>query len=263
MNRTARDEPERLRDRPSRPAMVGIQTVVITAAVALTILLAVVVVGRPNQVSLVPPGDEDPRPAASPMHKATPVPRPSPTVRFDPRSRQFLSDGIRGRLPAGGFVRKGSFDIGSPGVGGCFGNGCNPNLVGQHPLEDGIPWGAAFEAVPVEDALRGATIEQTADNILSYWRQYTIFYTDASDPVTVRNERKRTLTTNLPRPARIITAELHYHKPGLSVRYDHFYLLVVNGTIGNHTAFVAAWSDNAGPDIGKAIQDSIDSLEVV
>ncbi|QGN31827.1 hypothetical protein [Microlunatus sp. Gsoil 973] len=195
--------------------------------------------------------------------KAAPAPKAAPSVRLDPDTGKFSMDGIQGTLPAGACLRKGSFNIGAPGAGGCFGNSCNPNLVGQHPLEDGIPWGAEFEVVQVEEALEGRSIEQTADKILSYWRQYTIFYTDVSGPVTVRNETKRTQTTNLPRPASIITAELHYHKPGLKISYDHFYLRVVKGSFGNYTAFVAAWSDNAGADTAESIQDSINSLEII
>lgn len=260
MSRTAPDGPDPLRPHSTRPALLGIEALVVTAAV----VLAIVLIGRPTHVSVNSPADSGPRPApASPFPKAAPSAKPHPSVHFNPTNREFLADGIQGTLPAGWFIGEGSFNIGAPGVGGCFGRGCTPNLVGQHPLEENIPWGAEFEVVKVEDALRGSDIEETADNLLSYWRKYTIFYTDTSGKVTVRNERKRTLTTNLPRPARLVTAELHYRKPGLRIRYDHFYLLVVKGTLGNYTAFAAAWSDNATADTVKMIQDSINSLEVV
>lgn len=246
---------------PARPAK-PIVLVVIAALVASAIVLTVVLVGKPKQFSLVFPWQSGSHPAVRPTPRTVRGPAAAPPVRFDPRTRTFLADGLAGTLPAAWFMRRNGFiDIGN-GVGGCFGNGC-PKLIGQHPLEDNIPWGAEFEIVEVEDGLTGKDLNRTADNILAYWRQYTIFYTDVSAPVIARNESKRTLTTNLPRPARMITAELRYHKPGLKITYDHFYLLVVGGTSGRYTAFVAAWSDNATSEATTAIQNSINTLRVV
>lgn len=254
------EDPDRLQTTAVRPARLAIGSAAITVA----IVLAVVLVGQSQVLSVNFPRHSASQPAtAPPIPGAMPAPNAA-TVRFDPATRKFLMDGLEGTLPPAWFMRdEGFFNIGTPGVGGCFGNACDPNNVGPHPLEGNIPWGAVFEAVQVEDPLTGKDISETADKILSYWSQYTVFYTDVSGTVTVQNERKQTMTTNLPRPARMITAELHYHKPGLKIRYDHFYLLVVKGSLGQYTAFVAAWSDNATADAATTIQDSINSLQVV
>jgi hypothetical protein len=259
MSKTSTDEPDRLQAPSAKPARLGIEAVIVVAAV----VLALVLVGHPKQLSLIGPGHHALHPAA-----AGPTPRAETTpaaaqVRFNPGTRQFSMDGLQGTLPAGWFLpRKGSFDLGTPGVGGCFGNACDPNQVGPHPLEDNIAWGAEFQAVRVYDPLTGNTINQTADKILTYWTRSTGYYLNARGPITIQQESKQTRTTNLPRPARIITADLHYHKPGLPTRYDHLYLLVVDGSLDDYTAYLAVWSNNAPADTTTTIQNSINSLQV-
>jgi hypothetical protein len=248
------EAPDRLESRPLGPGKLVISAV----GLATAIVLALFLVGQP-QVSV----------NSSPHHPA-PVPGPQtatrippPPVRFDPMARTFLTDGLAGKLPSGWFTHQyGYINIGT-GIGGCFGNGCRQNVSGQHPIEDNIPWGAEFEVVQLEESLTGADLGRTADRILTYWAQYSIFYADATEGVRVTNTSSRTVSTGLPRPARMITADLHYRRPGTTIIHDHFYLLVVGGMSGRYTAFIAVWSDNATDDTKNAIQDSINTLRVV
>lgn len=275
MDETEPDDLDRLPARSTtpakrtRPALLTVEALVVAGA----LVLAVVLVGKPMHVSLIFPWQSGSHPAPVSYPRPTAARATAMPLRFDPTTRRFLADGLRGTVPAAWFVRQQEFlDIGAPGVGGCFGDACDANLV-DHPIQGNIPWGAEFEVAQVEDLLTGSNLDQTADKILSYWKQFTVFYTDVSGPVIVTNESERTLGLHdtpgssaaggFPRPARMITAELHYHKPGVPTRYDHFYLLVVQGSFGQYTAFVAAWSDNATDDATNAIQESINSLQVV
>lgn len=274
-----RHEPERLEMRPIGPPRRGAAVLGITIAIVLT--LAVAGVAARLSVSLTgqePMQRAATHPAPPPSPWPTPWPTVGPTVRserhplpaagvpsthFDPRTRQFLADGLQGSLPPSWFShRQGYLSIGR-GAGGCLGNRCRPDIAGQHPLEDNLPWGAEFEIVTVEFSLSGKDIDQTATKIINYWELYTLSSADTAGPVVVQHKRERTIRAYLPRPARMITADLHYRRPGMAVNYDHFYLVVVRGTTGGYTAYVAVWSDNAPTDAVRTIQDSINSLRVV
>ena len=252
--------PDRIETRGIRPGRLAI-----TAAAAFMIMLAVILTDaradQHRQSSAARPADAS-SPASLPSLRSVEAPRPVP-VLFRPRTGAFRADGLEGKLPSAWFTRQNAYITIGTGVGGCFGNSCRQSIAGQHPVEDNIPWGADFEVVNVDDALAGSDLDRTADNILSFWTLHTYLSTDAVGPVRVREASRRTLTTNLPRPARLITAELHYDEPEHRDGYRHFYLLVVGGTARSNTAFVATWTDNVTPAVGTSIQDAINSLQVV
>lgn len=251
-------EPERLDIHPAWPRRRAVTVVGITIAIMLAVVLSDQIIRLP--VSFFDHGPSQ-RSASRAVARRAPTPSASP-MRFDTATGEFLADGLQGTLPASWFTYQNGYITIGTGAGGCLGDRCRPDVAGQHPLEDNIPWGAEFEIVTVEHSLTGKNIDQTADRILNYWIRYAIYYADTSEPVVVKNKSERTLTANLPRPARMITAELHYRKPGLNVRDDHFYLVVVGGTTGQYTAYVAAWSNNTTADAVHAIQNSINTLRV-
>lgn len=252
-------QPERLDFHPMGPP----RRVVAAGGIMIAIVLAIVLAGLGTWLPVGFSGNVPPQRPTS-QAGVRPVPPPSaPPVRFDARTGKFLTDGLRGTLPPTWFdYRQGYISVGT-GAGGCLGNRCHPSDAAMHPLEDNIDWGVDFEIVKVEESLTGENIEQTAKKIFDYWTQYAYHYIDTIDPVVVSHKSERTITTMLPRPARLITADLHYRKPDLGHRYDNLYLIVVARTNGGYVAYLAAWSDNATSDVEQAIQESINTLQVV
>jgi hypothetical protein len=259
-SRATPSDPEGL-DRLETSTVGPVRLALVAVALAAAIALAVVLASQPRELS-INSAEHAGSHAPAPTNPRIPTPK-APPVHFDRVTGKFSADGLEGTLPVAWFARQNEYITIGTGVGGCFGNACHPNSAGQHPLEDNLPWGAQFEAVTVEDSLTGNGLNQTADKILSYWTRSMILSIDVSGPVKIKNARKRTLTTNLPRPVRMITAEVHCQKSGMRISYDHFYLLVVKGTAGQYIAFVATWSDNATADVTNRIQDSINTLRVV
>jgi hypothetical protein len=236
--------PERPRPSSVKAALLSVGIAVVVAA----IVLAIVVLGEPTAPTLTPPEPVNATESVAPS--AAPTALPS----FDRSSRKFEMNGLRLTLPAAPYTLT-QLDVaalGSPGVDG-------DATVHKDYDGKGNSWYATVMAGQVDSNLSGANINQTADKIMSM----LVSSTFGDSKITVKNQRKSTLTKNLPRPARIVTADLHYKVHGLHSSYDHFSLLVVKGSSGGYMAFVSSRPNDASPKIKKAIQDSINTIAVI
>lgn len=241
---------DRQRHSSLKPALLG------TGAVALlaVIVLAVVLVGSPTPPSLQPP---------PPAHSRVPSPTRSPTSggnrpggSFDQLTRKFVLDGVQITLPAAPYAitRPGGTDLGGPGGGARADAVVHKNYNGR-----GSDWDAAVEIDHVGPAMRGKTLNETADKIIATWAASAF----AGDRAAITNEKKSTITKGEPRPARIITADLHYKVKNLTSRYDHVSLLVTTGRSGDYVAFISSRPNDAGPKIKTALKNSINTLRLV
>ncbi|QGN34128.1 DUF2510 domain-containing protein [Microlunatus sp. Gsoil 973] len=227
-----------------RPALLGIGAVVLVGL----IVLAVAVFGRPTPVGLQPP------PPAADGSLPAPSPTAEPSAGYDPASRKFAFDGLEITLPAKPYVvRSTEFND----LGG------SPGMTASAPVHEdyngsGSDWTAAFDvgSVPTEHA--GKNIAETADKIIAWWQQNAFNDT----VVTVKNAKRSTITKNLPRPARIVTADLHYKVDGVKSSYDRVSVLVAKGPSGEYVAFISSRPNDADARTKKALQDSIDTVHL-
>lgn len=238
-----------------KPALVGIGVVVVVAV----IVLAIVLFGNPAPRGLEPPPPADSAGTLSPSPSPTASPTVAgngPDVRFDPVTRMFLMDGLRLTLPAAPYAitRPERTDLGGPGGGVRADAVVHKDYNGR-----GSDWDATVEVDHVGPTMRGKTLNQTADKIISTWATSAF----AGVPATIKNEKKVTITKGEPRPARIITADLHYKVKGVKSTYDHVSLLVIKGPSGNYVAFISSRPGDASPKIKKSLQDCINTIHLV
>jgi len=225
-------------------------------ALVAAIVLAIALLGKPPQPGLQPPPPDDD--SAAPSASATPTPEPSatptgPPVSFDPSTRVIDYDGLKLTLPAAPYkiTRTFSTPLGDSG------QGAEADAV-VHKSYDGksSDWDATVIVDEVGSDLQGTTLDQTADKIMAQWQKSSF----GGSKTTVTGEKKSTLTKNLPRPVRIITADVHYSVKGVASKYDHVSLLVAKGKTGGYVAFISSRPNDANAKIKKSLQDSIDTV---
>lgn len=217
---------------------------------AALIVLAIVLFGNPAPVILQPPPPVDDSPVQ---------PSPSPTVKglsaYDPTTRVFAYDGLQITLPGKPYSNYPSTptDIGGDPVG----------VEGSAPVhtkydKSGDEWDATVEVGSVGPKLTGKNLNQTADKIISYWADN--LFNGAS--VKIEKEKKSTITKGEPRPARIITADLHYSVKGVASKYDRFSLLVIKGPSGKYEEFLSSRPNDSSAKINKAFEVSINTVRL-
>lgn len=221
------------------------------------IVLGIVLFGKPASVALQPPppqaADSSPTSSASPYPSA---PASGTSYSFDATTRVFSYDGLRITLPDKPYVitQSQGTDLGGPtGVGVQADAVVHKNYNGKSS-----DWDATVDVDQVGAELTGHNLNQTADKIISVWAQGAF----GGSPAKIQNEQKSTITKNEPRPARIITADLHYSIKGVASRYDHVSLLVTKGPSGKYVAFLSSRPNDASAKIKTALQDSINTIHL-
>lgn len=233
-----------------RPALLAVGAVVLAAA----IVLAIVLFGKPTTPGLQPP----PPAKDNPSESASPSPSPSPTGPFtyDAATRVFAYDGLRITMPGKPYTvtqARGTDLSGKIGVGVQAFALVHKNYNGQSS-----DWDATVEVDEVGADLTGKNLDDTADKIISMWSKGAF----AGSPAKITNEQKSTITKNEPRPARIITADMHYSIKGLASRYDHVSLLLTKGPSGKYVAFLSSRPNDASAKVKKALQASINTVHL-
>lgn len=233
-----------------RPALLAVGAVVLVAA----IVLAIVVFGKPTPPGLEPPPPENYESSAS----ASPSPSPSPTgpVSYDAATRVFAYDGLRITMPGKPYIvtQSRGTDLGSTiGVGVQAYAPVHKNYNGRSS-----DWDATVDVDEVGADLTGKNLDDTADKIISMWAKGAF----AGSPAKITNEQQSTITKNEPRPARIVTADMHYSIKGLASHYDHVSLLVTKGPSGKYVAFLSSRPDDASAKIKNALQASINTVHL-
>jgi hypothetical protein len=228
-----------------KSALIGVGAVVLIGI----IVLAVALYGRPSPVDLQPPPpvDDGSLPASA-------SPSADPSEAYDPVTRKFAFDGLQITIPGEPYtVGSTEFDDlgGTPGVSASV--SVHENYNGK-----GSDWRAALTVGRVPKELAGTNLTHTADKIITSW-QRTAF---DDSKVTIKNLKKSTLTKNLPRPARIITADMHYKVKGVKSSYDRVSLLVAKGPSGEYVAFLSSRPNDADAGTKKAVQDSIKTVQL-
>jgi hypothetical protein len=233
-----------------KPALLAVAAVIVVGG----IVLAIVLFGRPAPPALQPPA---PRRADS-SSPPSPSPSASPTgpSSYDATTRVFSYDGLQLTLPGKPYI---TVKTGSTDLGGSAGVGVESYAV-VHKNDNGkfADWDASVEVDQVGSQLTGETLEQTADKIVVAWARGAF----AGSRAKVMNEQKRTITKNEPRPARVITADMHYSVKGLASKYDHVSLLVTKGPSGSYVAFLSSRPDDASAKIKSALQASINTVRL-
>jgi len=219
------------------------------------IVLAIVLFGRPSPAGLQPPPPQDD--SSSPSESPSPSATPTGPFTYDTATRVFAYDGLQITLPDKPYfaIQPGATDLGGPdGIG-------VESYAVVHKDYNGksSDWDATVEVDQVGPALTGKTLEQTADKIISGWSKGAF----AGSPAKIMNEHKSTITKNEPRPARIITADMHYSIKGVASKYDHVSLLVTKGPSGKYVAFLSSRPDDASPKIKTALQASINTVHLI
>jgi hypothetical protein len=229
-----------------KPALLTVSAVVLVGAIVLF--------GKPTPPGLQPPAPQDD--SSSPSESPSPSASPTGPFSYDAATRVFAYDGLQITLPDAPYITtQTGTDLGGPA-----GIGVESYAV-VHKKYNGksSDWDATVEVDQVGPELTGKTLEQTADKIISAWAHGAF----ASSPAQVRNEKKSTITKNEPRPARVITADMHYSIKGLSSKYDHVSLLVSKGPSGKYVAFLSSRPDDASAKIKTALQTSINTVHLI
>lgn len=225
----------------------GIGVLVIAAVIVLAIALS----GASQQTVLDPPAKGDV--PSAPVQSAPPSAIPTGPTTFDPTTRKFSMDGLEITMPGSPYTvhQTGFSYLGGPGVDG---------TASVHAKYNGkSDWTAAVSAGRVGQDLVGKNLNDTADKIMSNWAA-TAF---DGPRVKIRNVKQSTVTKNEPRPARIVTADVHYQLKGLASRYDHVSLLVTKGPSGNYIAFISSRPNDASAAIKKSLDAAINTIHLV
>ena len=212
-----------------------------------------------------PPDRRAGPPDPSPSTAGSPSPGPSssaagtptgPAVSYDPTTRAYALDGLQITMPGAPYVisRPTSTVLGTSGVGIRAYAVVHPDYDG-----DGDDWAAAVVVDVVGPELTGSSLDQTADKIFAQWGKVGF----AGGVTNIEDEKKTTVTDDLPRPTRVITADVYYTVSGIISQYDVVSLMVTQGQSGQYVALISSWPNDSDDQIKSALQSSINTVGLV